>query len=82
MQFWPPSSPNLTVLDYAIFARLQEHVLKRPYNSVDALLKEMKLRLKAMKTEWVKMGKVSQQGIGSYWCERGLLHNVTSYRVA
>ena len=54
MQF-PPSSLDLNVLDYAIFAYLQENVYKKPYNPVYALLKAIKFSLNEITLECVKM---------------------------
>jgi hypothetical protein len=51
---WPPSSPDLNVLDYAVFACLQKEVNKKPYSSIALLLKSIKKAWSGLKEEWVK----------------------------
>jgi hypothetical protein len=48
------SSPDLNVLDYAVFAYLQKEVNKKPHSSIALLLKSMKKAWSGIKEEWVK----------------------------
>lgn len=51
---WPPSSPDLDVLDYAVFAHLQSIVNKKPCNSTYLLLKSVKKAWTCLREDCVK----------------------------
>ena len=51
---WPPNSPDLNVLDYAIFARMQDEVNRKAYSKIIKLKAAIAISWNGLEEDWLR----------------------------